>query len=57
MPHMFAKRPRLHALTRDVSDARAHLSREAINAVLYELGDVLNHWRVALVAREAGVLG
>ena len=41
MPHMFVNRPRLHALTRDVSDTRAQFRWEAINAALYELGGVV----------------
>ena len=38
MPHMFINRPRIHGLTKDRSDIRAHFRWETINAVLYKIG-------------------
>ncbi len=38
MPHMFINRPRIHDLTKDRSDIRAHFRWETINAVLYKIG-------------------
>ena len=41
MPHMFTNRPRLHDLTRDRADLRAHFRWETINAVLYIIGGIV----------------
>ena len=41
MPHMFVNRPRLHALTKDKADLRAHFRWETINAILYKAGGLV----------------
>jgi protein-S-isoprenylcysteine O-methyltransferase Ste14 len=41
MPHMFTNRPRIHDLTKDRSDIRAHFRWETINAVLYKIGGLV----------------
>jgi len=41
MPHLFTNRPRLHDLTRDSADLRAHFRWESINAVLYKIGGLV----------------
>ena len=41
MPHMFTNRPRLHDLTRERADLRAHFRWETINAVLYIIGGIV----------------
>lgn len=41
MPHLFVNRRRLHNLTADRPDVRAHFRWETINATLYEIGGLV----------------